>query len=104
MLNPSQLHSRRVKSISNYRHTIFEKDDMAVTHTEVLVLDVLQSSPQPLPIEEIVGRLPCLSWNQVFLAVDSLSRKGLIILKRRAYDYTVSGPNYDLDRDHWSER
>jgi len=65
---------------------------MAVNHTEVLILDVLQASPQPLPIEEIVGRLPCLSWNQVFLAVDSLSRKGLINLKRRAFSYIVSGP------------
>jgi len=65
---------------------------MAVNQTEVLILDVLQSSPQPLPIEEIVGRLPYLGWNQVFLAVDSLSRKGLINLKRRAYDYIVSGP------------
>ncbi len=65
---------------------------MAVNHTEVLILDVLQSSPQPLPIEEIVGRLPCLSWNQVFLAVDSLSRKGLINLKRRAFSYIVTGP------------
>jgi hypothetical protein len=65
---------------------------MAVNHTEVLILDVLQSGPQPMPIEEIVGRLPDLGWNQVFLAVDSLSRKGLIILKRQAYSYIVSGP------------
>ena len=65
---------------------------MAVNHNEVLILDVLQSSPQPLPMEEIVGRLPCLSWNQVFLAVDSLSRKGLINLKRRAFSYLVSAP------------
>ena len=65
---------------------------MAINHTEVLVLDVLQSSPQLLPLEEIVGRLPTLSWNQVFLAVDSLSRKGLINLKRRAFSYIVTGP------------
>ena len=65
---------------------------MAVNHTEVLVLDVLQSSSQPLRIEEIVGRLPCLSWNQVFLAVDSLSRKGLITLQRQAFGYLVSCP------------
>jgi hypothetical protein len=75
-----------------------EEDDMTVNHTEVLILDVLQSSPQPLPIEEIVGRLPGLGWNQVFLAVDSLSRKGLIILKRHAYSYIVSGPACDVDK------
>jgi len=60
---------------------------MAVHHTDVLILDVLKSSPQPLTIEEIVGRLPRLDWNQIFLAVDSLSRKGLIILTRQGYDY-----------------
>ena len=60
---------------------------MSVLLTDVFILDVLKSSPQPLTIEEIVGRLPRLGWNQIFLAVDSLSRKGLIILKRRGYDY-----------------
>jgi len=64
---------------------------MAINHTEVLVLEVLQSSPKRLPMDEIVGRLPTLSWNQVFLAVDSLSRKGMIILER-PYGYTLSGP------------
>jgi hypothetical protein len=60
---------------------------MAVHHTDVVILDVLKSSPQPLSIEEIVGRLPCLGWNQIFLAVDSLSRKGLITLRRQGHDY-----------------
>ncbi len=60
---------------------------MGVHHTDVFILDVLKSSPQPLTIEEIVGRLPRLDWNQIFLAVDSLSRKGLIILTRQGYDY-----------------
>ena len=60
---------------------------MAVHHADVLILDVLQSSPQPLTIEEIIGKLHSLGWNQIFLAVDSLSRKGLIRLKRRGYDY-----------------
>jgi len=60
---------------------------MAVHHTDVLILDVLKSSPQSLSIEEIVGRLPRLGWNQIFLAVDSLSRQGLITLRRQGCDY-----------------
>jgi hypothetical protein len=60
---------------------------MAVHHTDVLILDVLKSSPQPLTVEEIVGRLPRLGWNQIFLAVDSLSRKGVIFLERQGCDY-----------------
>jgi len=63
---------------------------MAVTHTETTILEVLQSNPQPVTIEELVGRLPHLSWNSVFLAVDALSRKGLIILKRGASGYIMS--------------
>lgn len=60
---------------------------MSDTHADALILDVLKSSPRPLTIEEIVGRLPRLDWSQVFLAVDSLSRKGLITLTRQGYDY-----------------
>jgi imidazoleglycerol phosphate synthase glutamine amidotransferase subunit HisH len=71
---------------------------MSVHHTDVLILDVLKSSPQPLTIEEIVGRLPHLGWNQIFLAVDSLSRKGLITLKRQENHYICGF--YSTDGDH----
>jgi hypothetical protein len=57
---------------------------------EDLVLHLLESSATPLTLKEVTGRLPQLSWNQVFLAVDSLSRRGDIILKRRGYEYEVS--------------
>ena len=70
---------------------------MAVNHMDVVILEVLQSSPLPLTIEEIVGRLPHLGWNQVFLAVDSLSRRGLIILQRQDFNFIASCPTYDLD-------
>jgi predicted Zn-ribbon and HTH transcriptional regulator len=56
---------------------------------EDLVLHLLESSSTPLTLAEVTERLE-LSWNQVFLAVDSLSRRGGIILKRRGYEYEVS--------------
>jgi predicted transcriptional regulator len=56
---------------------------------EDLVLHLLESSSTPLTLDEVTERLR-LSWNQVFLAVDSLSRRGGIILKRRGYEYEVS--------------
>ena len=58
--------------------------------SESLVLRLLESSSTPLTLDEVTERLPQLSWNQVFLAVDSLSRRGGIILKRRGYEYEVS--------------
>ena len=53
------------------------------------VLHLLESSSTPFTLDEVTERLE-LSWNQVFLAVDSLSRLGDIILKRRGYEYEVS--------------
>jgi predicted transcriptional regulator len=53
------------------------------------VLHLLESSSTPFTLDEVTERLE-LSWNQVFLAVDSLSRRGGIILKRRGYEYEVS--------------
>jgi len=65
---------------------------------EAVILDILQISSQPLTIEEIVARLPFLGWNQIFLAVDSMNRKGLIILKRQAYSFIVSCPTHDTTK------
>jgi predicted ArsR family transcriptional regulator len=53
------------------------------------VLHLLESSSTPFTLDEVTERLE-LSWNQVFQAVDSLSRRGDIILKRRGYEYEVS--------------
>ena len=41
--------------------------------------------------EELVRTLPDYSWSQVFLAVDRLSRDGLLQLKRQGrFDYLIS--------------
>jgi hypothetical protein len=60
---------------------------------EDLILRLLESTSTPLTLEEVTERLPQLSWNQVFLAVDSLSRRGGITLKKRGYEYEVSAPH-----------
>ena len=59
----------------------------ALQRADRLVLDVIRSSGTRLTFEEIIDRLPELSWNQVFLAVDALSRHGEIILSRRGFEY-----------------
>jgi len=60
---------------------------------EDLVLHLLEASSTPLTLEEVTERLPQLSWNQVFLAIDVLSRRGGITLKKRGYEYEVSAPH-----------
>jgi hypothetical protein len=59
----------------------------ASQHSNGLVLEVLRASALPLTFEAIISRVPELSWNQVFHAVDALSRSGEIILKRRGFKY-----------------
>ena len=59
----------------------------ALQRADRLVLDVIQSRVVPLTFEEIIDKIPELSWNQVFLAVDALSRRGEIILSRRGFEY-----------------
>jgi hypothetical protein len=58
---------------------------------EAMVLNVLQLQVS-IRLEEIVRRLPQLSWNQIFQSVDSLSRRGDIILMRRGFDYEIERP------------
>ncbi len=44
---------------------------------------------QHIALEELVNRLPELTWNQVFSMVDELSRRQLISLHRRGFDYEL---------------
>ncbi len=55
---------------------------------EHLVLTVLHESDF-ITLDHLVDRLPQLSWSQVFQAVDALSRRGSILLRRRNYQYEV---------------
>lgn len=58
---------------------------------EVLVLNLL-GTVKTVTIEQAVELLPELSWIDVFRAVDALSRRGTIILRRRGFNYEVARP------------
>ena len=55
--------------------------------SDSLILALLRSTSTPLTFEQIIARLPELTWNQVFLSVDALNRLGDIILTRRGFEY-----------------
>ena len=58
------------------------------TFHESLVLDVLHSADS-LTMEQLIEKLPQSSWNELFHAVDALSRRGAIILRRRGFEYEL---------------
>ena len=65
---------------------------MPTNHTpaETLILHVLKSGSGALTMEDILERLPVLTWNQVFRAVDAMSRCGEVALRKRGFQYEVS--------------
>jgi hypothetical protein len=58
---------------------------------EVLVLHTLAATC-PLTMDQLVDRLPELRWNEVFHAIDLLSRAGKITLRRQGFDYEIRLP------------
>ncbi len=58
------------------------------THAENLVLEALDHADS-LTIEQMTAQLPELSWCALFQAIDSLSRKGTIILQRKGFGYEL---------------
>jgi hypothetical protein len=63
------------------------------TTVEDLVIDIVHRA-HACDLEEITRRCTGLSWNQVFLAVDRLSRNGEILLMPRGRGtYTVTFPH-----------
>jgi hypothetical protein len=61
------------------------------SRSETLILDALQGGELIL-LEHITERLPELSWNELFHAVDTLSRRGDLVLRRRGFAYYLSLP------------
>jgi hypothetical protein len=53
---------------------------MTQTATMQAVMDIVRRS-SGCDIEEILHECPGLTWNQVFLEIDQLSRKGDVVLK-----------------------
>lgn len=57
--------------------------------SEALILDALQGG-DPMLLEHITERIPELGWNELFQTVDTLSRRGDLILRRRGFAYYLS--------------
>lgn len=55
---------------------------------EALVLRTVCSIGS-LTMDQAVKILPELSWSEVFQAVDALSRRGVIVLYRKNFDYVL---------------
>ncbi len=55
---------------------------------ESTILAQLQSTP--VSLDQLVRQVPQLTWNQVFQAVDGLSRTGSIQLRRKHFRYELS--------------
>ena len=52
------------------------------------LLAIIQERRQ-IRLEELLLSLPELTWNQVFSLVDELSRRELIYLRRRGFEYEL---------------
>jgi hypothetical protein len=52
------------------------------------LLAIVQDRRQ-IRLEELLASLPEFTWNQVFSLVDELSRRELICLRRRGFDYEL---------------
>jgi hypothetical protein len=65
-----------------------EYDKAHLVVPEDLVLDRLQDD-RPFTLEELLLQAPELSWAQLFLAMDILSRRGDVELRRQGFTYTL---------------
>lgn len=65
-------------------------------HHENCILSLLQSS-DVLTFDQVIDKLPELSWSEVFHAVDALSRRGSILLRRRGCEYELAQSKGDRD-------
>jgi hypothetical protein len=57
-------------------------------NSETLVLDLLNRAGS-LTIDQMTAKLPELSWSELFETIDSLSRRGTIILQRHGFQYEL---------------
>lgn len=59
------------------------------------LLAIIQERRQ-IRLEELLTSLPEFTWNQVFSLVDELSRRELIFLQRRGFDYELRAASLPL--------
>ena len=60
-----------------------------MTQQPAAALLALVRQRRSVRLEELLTYLPDLTWNQVFCLVDELSRRRLICLRRRGFDYEL---------------
>jgi len=63
--------------------------------SESLILAVLAEADF-LTVEQLVAKLPELTWSDLFHIIDDLSRRDAIILRRRGFEYEV-GPRRGME-------
>lgn len=66
-------------------------------HEEARILAITQEQHGIL-FEQLLGRLPELTWNQAFALVDGLSRRGMISLRRQGFEYELQVPSPSFGR------
>jgi len=67
-------------------------DSADLLEPERLLLEHLRDG-QRFTVEDILARIPQLSWAQIFFAMDMLSRRGDLELRRQGFSYTVRRVN-----------
>lgn len=72
------------------------------TECESLIINLLQREPS-LRLDQIVSRLPELTWNQVFQTIDGLSRMGGIEVRRQGFEYEVRSRGWQPHKSHRSQ-
>lgn len=63
-------------------------DTADLLERERLILDQLRDGER-FTVEDILARIPELSWAQIFFAMDALSRRGDVELRRQGFSYTL---------------
>ena len=72
------------------------------SYPESLILGMLRQE-KVLTLDEIRAGLPQLQWSQLFHAVDGLSRRGQIILRRKGFEYELRTAGSAPLRREWRE-
>jgi hypothetical protein len=49
-------------------------------------------------MDQLMLRLPGLTWGEMFFALDALSRRGEILMRRRGFEYEVCTPRVGSPR------
>jgi hypothetical protein len=69
----------------------------------MVLIALLSASASTMTMDELMIRLSQFTWPEVFCALDMMSRRGTILMRRRGFEYELSvpgqhgGPSADLE-------